>query len=870
MDLLFEEFADSYARQGITLDSFQREACLALLDGHDVLVSAPTGSGKSVPAVFSAYLALARGRRCVYTAPIKALSNQKYLELSQRFGSEYVGLLTGDTQINADAQVIVATTEVLRNMLLDGSSSRLGDAYVVLDELHYLADPSRGPVWEEIILSLPEHMQLLGLSATIANIDQLAGWISSLRRSVHVVSSSVRPVPLQQYWYSRRNLGSLRSPLEEGFSSGLPAKQARRVRKALEVEQAHGREGTHIGSRVRADVLETLREADMLPAIEFIFSRRGADAACHALRRSNITLVSKEESRRIAEIIAEFRATLSHEDLQAIGFSSTERCLRRGFAVHHAGVLPKVKTLIERLMNEGLLKLVYATGTLALGIDMPVRTVVLESLHRFNGEGFVPLSQSEYVQLIGRAGRRGKDELGNAVIILGPQVSLEQLSLLTQGRSGEVTSAYSISYNTIVNLIAAKGVTTARSLLTRSFSQFQRDEDIRALLASREECDKRIAHERAKIVCSRGDFFEYLSLWEERREGYRQAKSEAVRRVKRQIRESVAHGRPGWVYACVRKGTRSVCYMQLLSTSPEGELHVLDSTGEFLWLSAKELASPLRTLGPGMKLTSLRSRARRIYAAEVAFAPWREREEAGLDDDLVGMLEVAAHGGIDHPCASCPHRGKHMRQARVYQQLLRERTGLEREIAEHRDAVAREFDACVKVLLGLGLLQGSGEDIRVAGGASMLQHLHTELDLTLYMCLLKLKELTPAQLAGWASMFLDEERLGTRKPVLGPPRKLAQEALEEREFVREREAQWDLERPGEVYPGGVEMFKAWADGASLAECLRESKLAAGDFINIARRLADLLGQLARAGEGTWIGPAAQKARNLVTRPELDL
>lgn len=870
MDLLFQEFAHSYQDQGITLDAFQKEACLALMDGKDVLVSAPTGAGKTIPAVFAAYLALARGRTCVYTAPIKALSNQKYLELAARFGEEYVGLLTGDTQINPEAQVIVATTEVLRNMLLDGSASRLGNAYVVLDELHYLADPSRGPVWEEIILSLPAHMQLLGLSATIANIDQLAGWISSLRRSVHVVTSSLRPVPLQQFWYYHRSLGRLRPPLAEGFSTGLPPKQMRRIRQMLEREQAKDGGGNHLSQRVREDVLATLQQEDMLPAIEFIFSRRGADAACHGLLRSGISLVTREESHKIGEIVKGFRATVCEADLHAIGFASTERGLRRGFAVHHAGVLPSVKNLIEGLMSEGLLKLVYATGTLALGIDMPVRTVVLESLRRFNGEGFVPLSQSEYVQLIGRAGRRGKDKQGNAVIVLGPHMHLDQLSLLTQGRSGEVTSAYSISYNTIVNLIALKGVAQARELLTRSFSQFQRDEDIRSLLAARQECERRIRDERKKIVCSHGDFFEYLSLWEERREDYRQAKSQALRQVRKQIKLSMRNARPGWVYACVRKGMRSVDYVQLLSSSKEGELHVLDSQGEFLWLTTADLMSPLRTLGPGAKLTSLRSHARRIYAAEVAFEPWRGRADAQLDTDLIGMMDVAINGGIEHPCASCTHRGKHMRQAKAYQQLVRERQRIEQRITEHRDALALEFNSCVQVLVGLGLLQGSGEDIRVAGGAAVLQHLHTELDLTLYMCLLKLEKLTPAQLAGWASMFLDEERLGTRKPVLSVPRRLASEAIAEREFVREREARWDLERPGEIYPGGVEMFKAWADGASLAQCLSGSKLAAGDFINIARRLADLLGQLARAGEGTWIGPAAQKARSLVTRPELDL
>src|SRR3954469_13508747 len=427
------ELGEFTAALPFTLDDFQVTACRALEQGHGVLVCAPTGAGKTVVGEFAVHLALAAGRKCFYTTPIKALSNQKHNDLTARYGAERVGLLTGDVSINSDASVVVMTTEVLRNMLYADSPALQGLSHVVMDEVHFLADRMRGPVWEEVILHLPEEVRLVSLSATVSNAEEFGGWIQTVRGDTTVVVDEHRPVPLWQHVLVGKRLFDLFD-----YRASRAAKSGRELLVDPELLRhiANRREADRLADwqprgrgrgrpsiyrpPSRPDVISSLDREGLLPAITFVFSRAGCDAAVKQCLRSSLRLTSDEERVRIAEIIDRRTADLNQADLVGLVYHEWREGLLRGLAAHHAGMLPTFRHTVEELFTAGLVKAVFATETLALGINMPARTVVLEKLVKYNGEQHVPLTPGEYTQLTGRAGRRGIDVEGHAVVLWHP------------------------------------------------------------------------------------------------------------------------------------------------------------------------------------------------------------------------------------------------------------------------------------------------------------------------------------------------------------------------------------------------------------------------------------------------------------------
>src|SRR4051794_38913700 len=434
------EFADGYL---FPFDDFQTQACEALEDGHGVLVAAPTGAGKTIVGEFAAFLALKRGGKCFYTTPIKALSDQKFHDLVERHGADAVGLLTGDNAVNGDAPIVVMTTEVLRNMLYADSPALRGLRYVVMDEVHYLADRFRGAVWEEIIIHLPQSVRLVSLSATVSNAEEFGDWLDTVRGDTEVIVSETRPVPLEQHVLVRGDLLPLfddragiataqvnqelmRIRLFKGpmYENNRRAQAMSSSRHKGQYESAHRR--PHKGGKRpvrsanvqrierldRPDVVELLARANLLPAIFFIFSRAGCDGAVQQVRRAGVRLTSPEERAEIRAIVEDRTRTLLDEDLAVLGYYDWLDNLERGLASHHAGLLPAFKEVVEELFQRKLVKVVFATETLALGINMPARTVVLEKLEKFNGEARVAITSGEYTQLTGRAGRRGIDVEG--------------------------------------------------------------------------------------------------------------------------------------------------------------------------------------------------------------------------------------------------------------------------------------------------------------------------------------------------------------------------------------------------------------------------------------------------------------------------
>ncbi|MEO7015833.1 MAG: DEAD/DEAH box helicase [Leifsonia sp.] len=505
------------------LDPFQLEACASLENGRSVLVAAPTGAGKTIVAEFAVFLAMREASAKVfYTAPMKALSNQKYQELVEEYGPESVGLLTGDTNVNSRARIVVMTTEVLRNMLYADSDLLTDLAYVVMDEVHYLADRFRGAVWEEVIIHLPQAVRMVSLSATVSNAEEFGDWLQAVRGQTDVVVSEERPVPLEQHILMRSKLIDLFD------SSGLAptnrvnpelvqmARYGGRTlssRQMKDVGRYHSRGGRVESYRMdRADLVKLLGDRNLLPAIFFIFSRNGCDQAVRQTLRSGVRLTEQHERDEIREIVEDRCRTLLDEDLAVLGYWEWLEGLERGVAAHHAGLLPAFKVVVEELFRRKLVKVVFATETLALGINMPARTVVLEKLEKFNGESRVPITPGEYTQLTGRAGRRGIDVEGHSVIQWQDGLDPQSVASLASRRSYPLNSSFRPTYNMAVNLIDQFGRERTREILESSFAQFQADRAVVDLARKVRQQEESLAGYEKSMTCHLGDFREYSGI----------------------------------------------------------------------------------------------------------------------------------------------------------------------------------------------------------------------------------------------------------------------------------------------------------------------------------------------------------------------
>ena len=500
-----KKFADTFPFE---LDPFQIEACHALENGKGVLVAAPTGAGKTIVGEFAVDLVINSGGKCFYTTPIKALSNQKFSELSEKYGESKVGLLTGDTSINSEAQIVVMTTEVLRNMIYSNSSTINDLKYVVMDEVHYLADKFRGAVWEEILIHLSEAVQVISLSATVSNAEEFGEWLQTVRGDTEVIVSEIRPVPLYQHVLFGNRLVDL-----FGENHKLNPELTRLERDSYRQVRGTWRDKPKgPKSLTRSEVIEKLDREGLLPAITFIFSRNNCDAAVRQCLAAGIRLTNSQERSSIREVVAKNIKSLAEEDLVVLGYYEWADALERGVAAHHAGLLPAFKVTVEELFQRGLVKAVFATETLALGINMPARTVVLEKLSKWNGEGHVAISPGEYTQLTGRAGRRGIDIEGNAVILWGNELDSTSVGGLASTRTYPLKSSFKPTYNMSINLISQFGSDKARTSLESSLAQFQADKAVVGLAKQIRKNESARDSLFIEAKCDKGDFIEYSQL----------------------------------------------------------------------------------------------------------------------------------------------------------------------------------------------------------------------------------------------------------------------------------------------------------------------------------------------------------------------
>ena len=517
------KFSESF---DFPLDEFQIQSLHCVEDGRGLLVAAPTGAGKTVVGEFAAFLALEQGKKCFYTTPIKALSNQKFAEFVAKFGEENVGLLTGDTNINSEAPILVMTTEVLRNMLYAGSSTLTNLQSVVMDEVHYLADKFRGAVWEEVLIHLME--------------------------SVQVIVSEIRPIPLYQHVLIGNRLVDLFK--EPGkINPELLALERESMRKVKMPRHRQERFDESENKLSRPEIIETLDRQGLLPAITFIFSRAACDAAVKQCVFSGLRLTNTEERKLIVETASRLNANLAQEDLDILGYDEWLDALERGIAAHHAGLLPSFKETVEDLFKRGLVKAVFATETLALGINMPAKTVILEKLTKWNGEAHVPITPGEYTQLTGRAGRRGIDIEGNAIVQWSPTIDSAMVAGLASTRTYPLRSSFTPTYNMAINLIHRFGRERARGSLESSFAQFQADRAVVGLVRQIKKNEGAISELMADVNCHLGDFSEYARMRSDIKEIERLLSKRDARRTidqkQRRFMESEMEG--------LRKGLRT-------------------------------------------------------------------------------------------------------------------------------------------------------------------------------------------------------------------------------------------------------------------------------------------------------------------------
>ena len=959
------------ARYPFELDDFQLAGGRALEAGSSVLVAAPTGAGKTVVGEFAVHLGRARGHKVFYTAPIKALSNQKYGELVEWLGPERVGLLTGDTSIRPDAEVVVMTTEVLRNMLYADSDLLVGLGFVVMDEVHYLADRLRGPVWEEVIIHLDRSVQLVALSATVSNAEEFGAWLQEVRGSTEIIVSETRPVPLWQHVVVGDELLDLFVD-EDGeavVSHGPGARQDRQVNPEIERVTAfslpvdersgghrgkdfQGRRGTSGRHRPRGsgqhrpphkrkggredrygggpgggpgasgragrdgadrrqngrmpqaggprsprrpEVVALLDDAALLPAIMFIFSRAGCEGAVQQCARARLRLTDDAERHAIRAVLDERLASIGVEDEEVLGIAAFRRAVLDGFAAHHAGMIPLLKTVVEELFAAGLIKVVFATETLALGINMPARSVVLEKLVKFNGVDHADLTAGEFTQLTGRAGRRGIDTEGHAVVVAGPRFDAPAVAALASRRMYPLRSAFRPTPNMAVNLLERFDLSRARATLETSFAQFQADRSVVGLARRARELEDTVASYRDAVTCERGDLLAYAELQEavaEREKSLAQARSAADRDRTRSVLGGLRRGEvialPGGKrrgYAVVLEVDRTVL------GGPQVDL--LDTEGRRRSLRPGDVPSPpavidtLRlphqdSLGSGKVRKDTAAALRQRLAGqdddarrEVRRRAGRTSSTAATDETLQDLRAQLA----DHPCSDCPDLESHLRWVGRWRKSRSELEGVQRRIRGRTSSLARQFDRLTDLLVELGYLERSGAP-ETGGGAELatpelrptssglrLRRLFSDRDLLIAECLERgaWTGLDPAGLAAVISAAIHESRRDDRapEPIPDPEVGIALEASARlAAALQAAETRHGIVPTTAPDPAISAIVHRWARGAHLAAALEGNDLPPGDFVRHCRQVIDMLDQLTADEQ---LGAAARAAIHAVRR-----
>ncbi len=812
-------------------DDFQLKAMASLVDDASVLVAAPTGSGKTLVAEFAIHRARERHQRAFYTTPIKALSNQKYRDLVKLYGWERVGLVTGDNAINPDAPVVVMTTEVLRNMIY-GSSDRLdGLGVVVLDEVHYLQDTYRGPVWEEVIIQLEPTVQLVCLSATVSNADEVGRWLSTVRGQTDVIVETQRPVELINHFAvydaassqvvmhrtvvgNEPNQGIVRLLASAGRSAERRIKGKKAVRR--------------FSTPSRPDIVELLDDNDMLPAIVFIFSRAQCEDAVTSCIRAGLRLTNAEDASRIQEIVEEHTVNLSKDDRLALKYEEFLSQVKAGIACHHAGMIPMFKEAVEECFIEGLIQVVFATETLAVGINMPARAVVIEKLTKYTGEHHSLLRASEFAQLTGRAGRRGLDKIGHAVTLWNPFVSFDQVVGLALSRSFLLTSAFRPTFNMAVNMVRRHSQPAAVHLLNLSFAQFQADRDV----VTGEARLQRKKSELIAMIDGSTEVDVFGSLVDENESIADETVPKTTAGFANEVEVEIALRslRPGDIVMCDAHNVRGRAVVVTTASRKSGtKLTLLTPSRKTIDVVASDFRSlPLR--GGHIDLPVPFEPQRTDFISET-----QKRLVKAKVSDVVGKPVVGTELRKDSP------RGSYERRIRKLQQEI---VSLEASTRTRSGSVWARFEDVISVLEDLGYI----DDWQLTDKGNMLAGVFHESDLLVVEVLNSsiLDNLSMPDLVAVLCSLVYEPRGGEEVGSMRGLNDTVRNRIKRIDKLSNKLQEIERARGLAVHrspDGGLswEMTR-WALGDPLSRVL-DPQLTPGDFVRSVRQMIDLLHQL---------------------------